>query len=231
MPRPLIVPAMILLLAAATPTPFGGWAVITIHDLPEYLVAGRPMHLAFTVRQHGQEPMNDLSPTATVRQKGDRRLWGHRTVKAARAGGPGRYEVTLTPQDTGDVSIAIDANWHSAKTTLMPIRVVAAGVVPEPLAPSARGRDLYVAKGCVSCHTKRDDRQMLDGNDVAIGPDLTARGLPDEWLAAKLADPARNRVRTNDFVVMPDLELEDREIAALVSYLNSRPGDAVAASK
>jgi hypothetical protein len=38
-------------------------------------------------------------------------------------------------------------------------------------------------------------------------------------------------VRTNDFVVMPDLELEDREIAALVSYLNSRPGDAVAASK
>ena len=32
---------------------FGGWASITVEDLPDYVVTGQPVKLAFTVRQHG----------------------------------------------------------------------------------------------------------------------------------------------------------------------------------
>jgi mono/diheme cytochrome c family protein len=227
MRRALSIPAIGLCLIAATPTPFGGWAVITVEQLPEYLEAGRPASLAFTVRQHGQTLMDDLEPTVTLRQKGERRLWGPRGVKAVRRG-PGRYEATFTPADTGDVLITIDANWHTATTALLPIPVVAAGRIPEALASEDRGRQLFVAKGCVSCHTKRDDRTMLGRNDANTGPDLTGRTFPAEWLAAKLADPERNRVRSNEFTVMPNLGLTEREIASLIGYLNQRMTDGVA---
>jgi mono/diheme cytochrome c family protein len=229
MRRALAIPAIGLCLIAATPTPFGGWAVITVEQLPEYLEAGRPAPLAFTVRQHGQTPLDDLEPTVTLRQKGERRLWGPRGVKAVRGRGPGRYEATLTPGDTGDVLITIDANWHSASTALLPIPVVTAGRVPDALASEERGRQLFVAKGCVSCHTKRDDRTMLGRNDANIGPDLTGRTFPADWLAAKLADPARNRVRSNEYVAMPNLGLSDLEVAALTRYVNQPGSDGVAA--
>jgi mono/diheme cytochrome c family protein len=228
MRRALVLPAIGLCLIAATPTPFGGWAVITVEQLPEYLEAGRPVSLAFTVRHHGQVFMDDLEPTVTLRQKGEGRLRGPRAVSAVRGRGPGRYEATLTPGDTGDVRITIDANWHTAETTLLPIRVVPAGVVAEALPLGDRGRQLFVAKGCVSCHTKRDDRQTLGRTDVAIGPDLSGRAFPVEWLATKLADPARNRVRTNKDVVMPNLGLRDGEISALTSYINQRSAGGVA---
>ena len=228
MRRALAIPAIGLCLIAATPTPFGGWAVITVEQLPEYLEAGRPVSLAFTVRQHGQTPMDDLEPTVTLRQKGERRLRGPRGVTAVRGRGPGRYEATLTPGDTGDVLITIDANWHSASTALLPIRVVPAGRVPEALASEERGRRLFVAKGCVSCHAKRDDRTLAGRDDANIGPDLTGRAFPADWLAAKLADPARNRVRSNEYAVMPNLGLAEPEIAALSRYINQRPAGGVA---
>jgi hypothetical protein len=52
------------------------------------------------------------------------------------------------------------------------------------------------------------------------GPDLTGRGFASEWLATKLAEPERNRVRADAWVVMPDLDVTDAEIAAPVAYLN-----------
>jgi mono/diheme cytochrome c family protein len=230
MRRALIFPSLSLLLIAATPKAFGGWAVISVHDVPEYLVAGRPTTIAFTIRQHGQEPMNDLEPTVLVRQKGSRAR-DPREVAARRAGAAGRYEAVLGPVDTGRVEITIDANWHVAEMALLPVPVVAAGAAPAALPAAEYGRQLFVAKGCVSCHAKRDDRQMVARGSPAIGPDLTGRGFAPEWLATKLADPAGNRVRFNEYVVMPNLELNQREIAALVGYLNSRPADGVAAAR
>jgi hypothetical protein len=209
----------------ANPAPFGGWAVISVENLPEYLVAGRPAELTFTILQHGQTPMNDLSPTLTLRQKGDRRIWGRQSVEARRTSEPGQYVASVLLRDSGSVQITIDANWHTAETTLLPIRVVGATGTAAALAPEDRGRDLFVARGCVSCHAKRDDRSLLGRTDVRIGPELTNRAFDREWLATKLADPARNRVRMNEYVEMPDLGLDEREVAALVSYLN-RPAPA-----
>jgi mono/diheme cytochrome c family protein len=147
-------------------------------------------------------------------------LWGRESVKARRGTDPGQYLATLSLQDTGQLVITIDANWHTARTTLLPLRVVSAGTVAAAVAPEDRGRDLFVARGCVSCHMKRDDRQLVGRNDAQVGPDLTGRGFAKEWLVTKLADPARNRVQYNEHVRMPDLGLSEREIAALVSYIN-----------
>jgi len=40
----------------------GGWAVVTVRDLPEYLVAGQQYTIEFQVRQHGRTLLSGLRP-------------------------------------------------------------------------------------------------------------------------------------------------------------------------
>jgi len=40
----------------------GGWAVITLDDLPDHAVAGKPIKLVFVVRQHGRTLLTGLQP-------------------------------------------------------------------------------------------------------------------------------------------------------------------------
>ena len=47
-----LLPAVLVLALVATAFA-GGWSVITVKNLPEYLVAGKPTTLTFLVRQHG----------------------------------------------------------------------------------------------------------------------------------------------------------------------------------
>jgi cytochrome c553 len=217
------------LLMAATPAAFGGWAVIRVHQLPQYMETGRAVRIAFSVLQHGQEPLDGLSPTVTVQTRGATGK-AHRTVvSAVSAGARGRYEAALVAEDTGDVRITIEAGWRDATTALLPLRAVAPGHVPERVASAERGRALFVAAGCVTCHAKRDDHEMGPRHHVDIGPELTARQFPADWLARKLADPARYRA-PNQWG-MPNLHLTDDEIAALASYVNARSSAGLTSSR
>lgn len=204
-----------VLMAAATT--YGGWAVITVEDTPTQLEANQPTRIAFTILQHGVEPMRDLRPTVTLTPEGARRGAKVRAEPGTKAG---QYVATITPEAAGTVRISIDANWRDTRITLLPIQVVAR--VAQASAPTdvARGRQLFVAKGCVTCHAKRDDGTVQEQHVAAIGPELTGRTWPDEWLAAKLADPSRSRVGSSNGNLMPDLGLSQSEIAALVGYLN-----------
>jgi mono/diheme cytochrome c family protein len=213
-------------LMAAAPATYGGWAVINIEDVPAQLEAGRPTRLSFMILQHGQTPMRGLKPTVTVTQEGARR---GEQVRAEAGSKVGQYVATITPAAPGTVRIAIDANWHEAKTELLPIRVVAAGVQAAAVDEAATGRQLFVAKGCVTCHAKRDDRAVQAQYFGDVGPDLTGRTWPAEWLAAKLADPAQVRGGAATDFGMPDLDLTPSEIAALVGYLNRGAGTEVSA--
>jgi len=210
-----------LLLLGAAPSTMGGWAVITVRDLPARIEAGRPTALEFTVRQHGATPMWGLSPRVIARRKGAQ--WYSSPVRVrARAGArEGSYVAELTLPDTGEVVITLDANWHSAEITLLPIAVVPPGAAPGPVAAAGLGQQLFVAKGCVTCHRKWDDRDLRGRTSIQVGPDLTGRRLAAEYVAAKLANPGLNRVRFSEYVVMPDLELSPPEITALVSYLTA----------
>ncbi len=220
--------AMAVLAVPVTPAAFGGWTVITVQDLPEYLQVGQSTNLEFTIRQHGRTPMNDRSPTVTLKRAGAGWLSRGQRFPAVRGQEPGRYVAVVTPEDTGAVEITIDADWYSSHVTLLPLRVVARGQTPASLAAAEQGRDLFVAKGCVTCHVKSDDPQLGGRQVVAVGPNLTGRQLPADWLAQKLADPARFRVGTGQEAVMPTLGLAEAEIAALVSYVNRQPQRAAA---
>jgi len=222
MRRALGVLAIAVLLTAATPAAFGGWAVVTLQDVPEYLEAGKTTTLSFKIRQHGRTLLDDRSPTVTMLDPDASllsRLFKRRSVRATRGTEPGLYEATIMPSDTGDVRLIINTGLFNWKAKLLPIRIVAAGESLPPMAPRERGRQLFAAKGCVTCHAKHDEAAFADHDVVAVGPDLTGRTYPEEWLATKIGDPGQNRVAAGG-IVMPRLELDRPDIAALVRFIN-----------
>ncbi|MBI2073293.1 MAG: c-type cytochrome [Gemmatimonadetes bacterium] len=214
--------AIAAMLLPTTPRPFGGWTVITVRDLPEYLEVGAPTKLVFDIRQHGRTLMNDRSPAVTLKKAGSGLLSRKPRFAAARAQDAGQYVATVTAEEPGIVEITIDADWHGSDVKLVPMRMVARGEKPVPLASHDRGRQLFVAAGCVTCHAKLDDPQLGDRKAIPVGPVLTGRQFPVEWLAQQIADPARFRVGTGQEALMPQLGLSERDISAVVSYVNYR---------
>jgi len=226
MKRELGVLAAGVALMAAAPATYGGWAVISVRDVPAQLEAGQATQLTFSVLQHGVEPLRGLKPTVTVTAEGARRGSEVRAVAGRKAG---EYVATITPAAAGMVRIRIDANWRDARTELLPIRVVAGAAQAASHDAAAAGRQLFVAKGCVTCHAKTDDPEVHERFVGGGGPDLSGRTWPAAWLASKLADPARVRGGTQGDLWMPDLDLTATEIAALVAYLNRSAATEVSA--
>lgn len=196
----------------------GGWAVITLDDLPAQLPTGQPVDLAFTVRQHGMTPVTDLHPVVTARS-------GDRDTRAAAlpAGKPGRYAARLTVPRDGDWRITIDSDFGDSRVTLLPIRASAATAsngngngATHAAPPRERGRQLFVAKGCITCHVHGD---IGDARSLAVGPDLSERRFAADYLGMFLADPSI-RPPTGDNR-MPDLDLSQAEINALVAFINA----------
>ena len=65
--RPITVAALALAVLAGTAFTFGGWCVITVEDLPEYVTVGKPTEITFTVRQHGMTLLNLLQPAISAK--------------------------------------------------------------------------------------------------------------------------------------------------------------------
>jgi len=206
-----LLPGVLLVPAIAAYA--GGWAAITVEDLPEYVVAREPVTLTFTVRQHGVSRLNGLKATVEAEA-------GRLEVTAAAAPGreAGQYTATLILPQAGDWTITIHSGFHSSSTTLMPLRVIEPGSrAPLALPAAERGRQLFVAKGCIICHLHRD---VNTGSNTRVGPELTGRRYPVEYLGQFLANPATapRRSRTAE---MPNLNLKQPEIAALVAFINT----------
>ena len=202
----------LLLLPAIAGLAVGGWAAITVEDLPDHVVAGRPVQLEFTVRQHGVEPVSGLEPQVEVRGRG-----APMRAVAAPAGAAGRYRATLTLPEPGDWTLTIHSGFGKSRVTLLPITAVAPGAVPAALSDAERGRRLFVSKSCVSCHLHR---AVAGSGTYEVGPELTERPLERDYLARYLADPSissSNRARGDG--AMPDLDLDQAEIGALVAFL------------
>ncbi|MFQ5945850.1 MAG: cytochrome c oxidase subunit II [Anaerolineae bacterium] len=92
----------------------------------------------------------------------------------------------------------------------------------EPTDEAARGRQAFLASGCVACHTIQGVSQSV------VGPDLTHFGsrktlasglLPNspEHLARWIANPKA----VKPGALMPKLPLTEEQISALVAYLGS----------
>lgn len=212
-PLHTLLPAVLLLPAFGPAAPIGGWAVITVEDLPMYLTAGQPTRLEFTVRQHGMTVLTDLEPTVEA-SSGSMRT----TVDARARLVSGRYVATITPPRTGDWTVAVHSGFMSSRVTLVPIRAVDPGASVPSIPEREYGRALFVAKGCLTCHVHEEAKAELS---VAVGPELTGRRYPADYLKRFLANPAIAVAERPNAARMPNLGLKPREIDALVTFINT----------
>jgi mono/diheme cytochrome c family protein len=210
--------AITLRLLALVPLPliaagFGGWAAVTVEDLPDYVVSRQPIRLAFMIRQHGVRPLEGLSPLVEARSG----RGSDTTFAAEPAGEIGRYAASVTLPAPGRWTLTIHSGFGSSNVSLLPLDAVAPGAAaPAPLADAERGRRLFVAKGCVTCHLNR----AVNETSVGVGPELTGRRFAPEYLARFLADPATVIPPPPGQFGMPNLRLRPAEIAALTAFLN-----------
>jgi hypothetical protein len=188
----------------------GGWAVVTLDDLPQQFVVGESTTLKFSVRQHGIRLLPGLSPSVSA--------WadGRQVDASAVASEPGYYEARLTLPRAGQWHITIDSGFLGNRLTLRPVKAAStAAAVDTPLGD--RGLDLFVAKGCNSCHYHADTKMQPIAR---IGEDLTGKRYSDMLLTAMLTNPSMLPKR--DIWGMPDLKLRPQEVAALVAFINKR---------
>lgn len=89
---------VILLLLLVQPALAGGWVVITLDGLPGPIHAGETVNLGFMVRQHGERPLNDVSPrlSAVNRESGETI-----TVDAEQVGETGHFQVAVVFPSAG----------------------------------------------------------------------------------------------------------------------------------
>ncbi len=206
----LVAPALVILVGAAG---FGGWAVITVEDLPDHGAAGRPLVLEFMVRQHGVTPLEGLRPRIEARS-------GNREVAVPAVAGkkPGHYSGRLVLPSPGSWTITIHSGFGTSRSTLMPIEITASGAaLARPPSEGDRGQRLFVAKGCASCHVHAGVNAEVV---VDIGPELTHKRYQPDYLTRYLADPAI-AATNRDGPKMPNLGLKPTEIASLVAFLNA----------
>jgi len=192
----------------------GGWAVVTVKDVPEYFVAGQRYTLQFQVRQHGRNLMNNVEPRVVV---------GTAEIRAARVG-DGTYTATFTAPQGDRANVTIFSGWGASNLSLYPIRVVAAGTQPVALSAKQRGQELFVAKGCNACHVNSDLTDRPDNQSLTVGPALGGRPLARDYVLAKIKNPNSQ--------IMPDLGLSDAEAKAIAAFVSaSAPGSAGRASR
>ncbi len=135
---------IIALLLALVPTALaGGWALITLDDMPGEIRAGEPWTVGFTVLQHGRTPVHRLDD-------GYGGVMIEPTLIAANSDTGERVQVTATPTSevghfTLQVTFPSEGAWEwtiepaplAGETQFEPLTVLPAAIVA-PLAPEAR---------------------------------------------------------------------------------------------
>lgn len=86
---------IVLCLGFAPAASAGGWAVVTLEELPAAIRAGETYSFGFTIRAHGQTPVDGLAGAAGIEVVG--RGPGERAYFPAQPGGrPGLYTADVT---------------------------------------------------------------------------------------------------------------------------------------
>jgi mono/diheme cytochrome c family protein len=192
----------------------GGWAVVSVEKIPDHWVTNKPLQLAFSVRQHGMNKLTDLTPIVEARS-GSRVVKGV-TWKFAETNG---YRARIAFPQPGDWQVTINSGFGRSRAVLIPWRVVdSTSPAPADFSDVERGRRMFAAKGCVTCHVHGSVDIAGDLKD--FGPNLTDRRFPAEYLAAFLADPSI-KPPTDANKRMPNLALNPKDIAVLVAFINS----------
>ncbi len=203
----LVLLAAVVVMAAA----YGGWAVVTVENLPDELVVSQPYNLTFSVRQHGVDLLELSNPRIELRSDKDKLV-----ARAVPTNKKGFYTATVNVPSAGDWDATIHTSFGDSKLDLMPMTAVAAGARNVVRFTQAqRGERLFVAKGCVSCH---EHASVKNSGKYDVGPELTAARFSAGYLRKFLRDPSIKPATTD--ARMPNLNLSDADIEALIAFLN-----------
>ena len=219
--------AAVLLLSTAAFEYFGGWAVVSVSKIPDAWIVGKPLQLSWQVRQHGIAPLAGLKPTLEARS-GSHRVMG--ATWAFSEDGHNGYRGTISFPKPGDWQVTINSGFGRSRAVLIPWRVVdsvspvrgtveahLATIGVPPFAEAERGRRMFAALGCVTCHVH--SAVPITGEVSDFGPDLTGRRFAAEYLARFLADPSIKP--SADGKRMPNLALREKDIAPLIAFINA----------
>lgn len=191
----------------------GGWAVVTIKSPPDYLIVGKPNELTFEIRQHGRTPVSGFR-TAIEARNGAKRVAG-RTWETATTG---VYRASIDIPSAGEWRVTINTDFGKSRAQTLPWRAIRSGEPVPALSDAERGRQLFAAGGCVSCHVH--SAVDIDGEAKSMGPDLSQPRLAASYVAQFLANPAI-KPPTRNGIQMPNLGLTAKEITALAAFLTN----------
>jgi mono/diheme cytochrome c family protein len=197
---------------------FGGWALVSLDEVPTHLQVGTPTQLSFMVRQHGVEPLTGLQPTIEARTGG---MIGGTTVEAKAVPGKkqGQYTAVITIPKTGEWKLTIRSGFGPSNLTLLPLQATDGKTTVASISESERGKQVFVAKGCLTCHV--NERAPGEKGMVSdYGPSLTDKSYDPAFLAMWLENP-RIKPPTTAGKEMPNLGLSKREITSLVAFINN----------
>jgi len=121
--------ALLVALALVIPVFAGGWAVITLDELPTGVVAGESFTVGFTVLQHGRTPLPGLDPTITATL-----LKEQFVVHAEAEGEPGHYTAMLSFPKEGEWRWSIQAFTMDQPMPTLSVAAPIAGSISEPVA-------------------------------------------------------------------------------------------------
>lgn len=242
----LSIALMLTLLTPAIPAMAGGWVVVTVDALPQNIETDVPVSIGFTVRQHGRTLINltpvqplivatHLATGETIETRADQDgFTGHyRATVTFPLAGTWHWQIKPRPfpdasmpnlQVFGEPTLTIpDAEispfwqwwgWLRAWAEQAMAKDPAAAVAVTEIQAVSHGRDLFLAKGCASCHTH--SAVSVEWN-AQSGPNLSRYDKTAQYLALWLADPAQVTPNTE----MPNLDLDQAEIAALAAFLTA----------
>ncbi|MDQ8165345.1 MAG: cytochrome c [Gemmatimonadota bacterium] len=214
--RTLSLTLTLVVATAASAYAFGGWAVITVDELPDTLSLGAPTQFSFKIRQHGLELMHDLKPSVEARMGS---LLNPTVVRADAIPGKtkGQYTASLVVPKAGEWKVTIKSGFGPSDLPLLPMQATDGKSTIATISDGERGKRLFVAKGCITCHANATIDQKGPMQDV--GPNLTGKTYDATYLAMWLENP-KIRPRTNPNAEMPDLGLSKKEVAALTAFIN-----------
>ena len=190
------------MLFLTAPVLAGGWAVITLDELPGKIAAGGPLEIGFTVRQHGVTPMDGLTPTVTASRSGAT-VSGQATAR----GETGHYVATLTLPEAGEWEWSIQA--FTVNQPMPPLSVSEASVASQNRSQTSLPAVLPVLAGILGLASlaagllvvlRRKARWaialILVGLVVSVGSIVSAADQPatEQGSGASLHDPSLSQV-------------------------------------
>jgi hypothetical protein len=213
----LVIASLMIIFAATAYA--GGWAILTVNDLPDYAITGKTLSMTFTVRQHGATLLDGLKPVVFAKAPDMRSV----RIDAQPTKQSGEYRFELPLMQPGEWKISIDSGFVSYLLNRAPddsiqspaagyvtfsLKVIPSGSSPLIVSDKERGERLFNVKGCTGCHGS------------GIGPDLSKKVLSADYVKRLLADPATTlKYKDLEYGQMPNLNLKPAEISALTEFV------------